>query len=351
MRQARACGSSWISRRPMSSCWRSRSRIRALSGRGTAQDPARALLALESLRVLGAPTLRLLMLSVAYRIGLDAGTSNDYLQRHQRFVADHLTDRLALLGAVAVSAGVRKELVQQPIARRVRLQVVQRVAGALAVLGRLDALERSVREGLRAATMATPAVASYKTALQELYGAAGKDISYEAVAAVGPHHAREFTIKVRYRGRSATGTGASKKIAGEAAAQAFLSEFAPRRLEQLEQAGRRPGAKRQTPSTSLHVRGSLDSLAAQLRISRNGLGTLSHALTHGSYAQVADEQRALAQLGAAAEEVLIRLLITSDILHRSDQLRAVDDAWGYVGEPTTAASVFDRLGLQIRLER
>jgi len=68
----------------------------------------------------------------------------------------------------------------------------------------------------------TPGRTDYKTRLQEVLVAAGRDVEY-IVTAVGPQHARVFTAVVRSDGEDlAVGTGTSKKRAEQDAAKQAL---------------------------------------------------------------------------------------------------------------------------------
>jgi len=77
-----------------------------------------------------------------------------------------------------------------------------------------------------------PGGRDYKTRLQEVLVADGRDVEY-AVTETGPQHARQFTATVRSSGDDlATGTGTSKKRAEQDAARLALEGLAGRSVDQ-----------------------------------------------------------------------------------------------------------------------
>jgi ribonuclease-3 len=103
--------------------------------------------------------------------------------------------------------------------------IVESLLGAVYLDAGFDRVEQVVHEHWRPMIderSGTPGRTDYKTRLQEVLVAAGRDVEY-VVTETGPQHAKEFTATVRSSGDDlATGTGTSKKRAEQAAAKRAL---------------------------------------------------------------------------------------------------------------------------------
>jgi len=88
--------------------------------------------------------------------------------------------------------------------------------------GRIESIVREHWKPMIDERAVTPGRTDYKTRLQEVLVASGRDVEY-VVTAEGPQHARVFTAIVRSEGEDlATGTGTSKKRAEQDAAKQAL---------------------------------------------------------------------------------------------------------------------------------
>lgn len=101
--------------------------------------------------------------------------------------------------------------------------------GALYLDGGLEAARRAIEDYLAAdpALRADGRSVDAKTALQELVQGRGWPLpTYEVIAAIGPDHAKHFTVDVRLRGElTGRGEGRSKKEAQQQAAAAALERL------------------------------------------------------------------------------------------------------------------------------
>lgn len=113
--------------------------------------------------------------------------------------------------------------------------VVESLLAVVYLDGGIERVEQIVLEywaPMIAARAGTPGGRDYKTRLQEVLVADGRDVEY-SVTETGPQHAREFTATVRSSGDDlATGTGTSKKRAEQDAAKLALQGFAGRSVDQ-----------------------------------------------------------------------------------------------------------------------
>lgn len=101
--------------------------------------------------------------------------------------------------------------------------------GALYLDGGLDAARQAIEGYLETepTLLAAAPTVDPKTALQELVQARAWELpDYQVIAAVGPDHAKHFTVDVRLRGELAgRGEGRSKKEAQQQAAAAALERL------------------------------------------------------------------------------------------------------------------------------
>lgn len=111
--------------------------------------------------------------------------------------------------------------------RSILSDVVESILGAAYLEAGFDRVEAVVREQWKAMIderAASPGRTDYKTRLQEILVAAGRDVAY-VVTETGPQHAKVFTATVCSSGDElATGTGTSKKRAEQNAARRALEE-------------------------------------------------------------------------------------------------------------------------------
>ena len=229
---------------------------------------------------------------------------------------------LALHRAMVLKAGedakanmVRAEQLRAPIEEEVALALNQRsdlaAPDAMTVVGQL--LGAAVAAGaygelikliadVRAEHRSSPPV--YKTVLQEWAVARGlADPRYEVVGESGPAHDKTWEVRAHVgRFVSRPATGATKRLAEGAAAQALLAAHAPDRLRV------RPSPRVSGDPTSLRVltvhRREVEALTAQLRLPGSWSPLVSAALVQRAHGNLSPAHHAaaggLAQLGAAA---------------------------------------------------
>lgn len=122
------------------------------------------------------------------------------------------------------------------------------------------------------------------TEVQRLFAKEG--LSYE-YAEEGPDHERTYTAVARTgRGRSAQGTGRTKKAARAAAARALLRSLPQARRPQVAQvtSARRMAPPQPYRNSPLRFRDTLTDLAAMFELhGHRAEGLLAQALTHASY--------------------------------------------------------------------
>jgi ribonuclease-3 len=136
------------------------------------------------------------------------------------------------LAPIAESLGVPAALRIPPAEHRTGLReranvladALEALLGALYLDGGLDVVRAVVRREWAALMASTPAPPmSPKTRLQELTLGRGAGLPiYEALSTTGPAHAPIFEVRVTALGRSAEGTGESKRAAETAAAENWL---------------------------------------------------------------------------------------------------------------------------------
>ncbi|MEA2023603.1 MAG: ribonuclease III [Actinomycetota bacterium] len=106
--------------------------------------------------------------------------------------------------------------------------IVESLLAAVYLDAGIEQVEQIVREHwapMITERAETPGGRDYKTRLQEILVADGRDVEY-AVTETGPQHARRFTAIARSSGDDlATGTGTSKKRAEQDAARRALEGF------------------------------------------------------------------------------------------------------------------------------
>jgi dsRNA-specific ribonuclease/signal transduction histidine kinase len=323
--------------------------------RDAAPKDEAAVIALEALAMVGAAGIKLALLQCAFEQGLSARNANDYLQRLRRPSTSAVCARFGLMDAVVVAPSFAKDLKQEPVRRRVEMEVVHRFAGALCLSDRYEDVLGAVREAAPAFEEAGPPVASYKTELQEYFAPRGQGpASYHEIEASGPPHDRRFIVEVRLPdGRSAQGHGRTKKEAGEHAARAFLEAHAARHLEARKRLTKQPSRPR--PPRTFHHVDALDRLAVPFGVDPAHLAELSVALTHPDAREgelVADRRRSLAQLGAVLMELIVGQLLFEELPRRdSTELVKAELLLGRIREGATSARAFDLLGLERALIR
>jgi ribonuclease-3 len=114
-------------------------------------------------------------------------------------------------------------------------RALEALVGAVYLDGGLEAA-RAVASRLMAPELerlAETRLKDDKSRLQELaQGQLGLTPRYETVAAVGPDHAKEFTVEVTLGGTAVgRGTGRTKQLAAQAAAQDAISRWPPEGVE------------------------------------------------------------------------------------------------------------------------
>ncbi len=127
---------------------------------------------------------------------------------------------LILLGRGEEATGGREK-------RSILSDVVESILAAVyleAGFGRVEQVVREHWQPMIGDRSAAPGRTDYKTRLQEVLVAAGRDVEY-LVTETGPQHAKVFTATVRSSGEDlATGTGTSKKRAEQDAARQALED-------------------------------------------------------------------------------------------------------------------------------
>ncbi len=113
--------------------------------------------------------------------------------------------------------------------RSILSDIIESILAAVYLEAGFDRVEQVVWEHWKPMIgdrSAAPGRTDYKTRLQEVLVAAGRDVEY-VVAETGPQHAKVFTATVRSSGDDlATGTGTSKKRAEQDAAKQALENGA-----------------------------------------------------------------------------------------------------------------------------
>lgn len=136
--------------------------------------------------------------------------------------------RLVLPGAARLGRGEEESGGRQRPGLAASL--FEALVGAVYIDGGLDAarevVERAMSTELR--RVRSVRTKTNKTQLQELVQARHLPLPvYRTVEMSGPEHRRDFVVKVEVNGRSATGSGPSKRDAEEAAAAALLALLEP----------------------------------------------------------------------------------------------------------------------------
>lgn len=307
---------------------------------------AKAILILRGLGGVGLATLRLCILDLAYERGISAGDANDEVQRMADPARRVISADLALSDCLGVTPELSTRLKDPAFHRRVERHAVDRFLGVLTVGHRYELLRQLVMDATYRLRHEIPAVASYKSALQEYLAPAARP-TYEAIGESGPAHDRLFRRKVSTSdGRGAVGEGPSKRKAEEAAARAFLEQFASPHLRELSAQTRT--AAFSTPRVSGTRLQSLGPLADAFQIPKSDAAVLNVAVTHPvRQADQAEHRNVLAQLGAAVLEVVARWTVFTEAIERA---RPDSDAplalvvMAALGEEASA-QMFDRLYL------
>jgi dsRNA-specific ribonuclease/signal transduction histidine kinase len=307
---------------------------------------------LEALSGVGASLARLLVLEIAYQRALPAGQTSDLYQRLGRPLVDELASELSLLDFVVGEPGLRESLqTDAPLRRRIETNATYRLLAALAISGDYDYARTLVSKAVRAAERSATAVASYKTALQEILARAKRGRpSYSVLGREGPDHALTFHVAVTTPdGRSAEGVGLSKRKAEEQAARSYLATRWGRELEALERSSSSRPDRRAWPGPRLRHDGkTFTALAAQFRLPESALPLLSLALTHkgglGSVVQV-EQWQSLAQLGAAALEAIMHGMVLEEGLAAERWVNSPGVSLSRAREGSSSRQAFEDLRL------
>jgi ribonuclease-3 len=206
------------------------------------------------------------LLEIAYQLALPAGQANDLYQRLNRPLVDELATELSLLDFVVGAPGLHESLqTDAPLRQRIETNAAHRLLAALALAGDCDYARTLVNKAALAAETSAAAVASYKTALQELLARAKQGRpSYSVLGQDGPDHALTFHVAVTTPdGRSAEGVSSSKRKAEEQAARSYLATHWGRQLELSSDGGASP-----VPSGALQVDRGRPSVADRGRAHR-----------------------------------------------------------------------------------
>jgi ribonuclease-3 len=194
---------------------------------------------------------------------------------------------------------------------------------------------------------------SSKTLLQEFVQSRGGVPVYRLISETGPDHAKVFTAEVRTGPTHwVRGSGATKKLAEQHAAEQYLVKFAPGFKK--PQARQPDETRRRSPAPlSTDREGSLRILAGKLGISGDALHRLHAALTHSSiHAQngLVMDNTLLANLGARVIDglaifCLLTLLLqtpepAADASHFREAVASIVGTEGGQGQ-----KMFDRLQL------
>ncbi|ANK79796.1 MAG: ribonuclease III [Rhizobiales bacterium NRL2] len=181
----------------------------------------------ERLEFLGDRVLGLVIAMAIFREYPDANAGH-MARRYNEMVRKETLAEVALetglAGYIRMSPGERETGgLEKPA---ILADICEAVIGALYLDGGLPAAERFIGERWRVRIAGLEkAPKDSKTALQEWAHAHGiEPPEYELVAARGPDHAPEFTVRARFARGEAEATGSSKKVAERRAAETLLGK-------------------------------------------------------------------------------------------------------------------------------
>jgi dsRNA-specific ribonuclease/signal transduction histidine kinase len=307
---------------------------------------------LEALAGLGASLARLLVLEIGYERALPVRQANDLLQRIGHPLVDELASELSLLEFVVGTPGLRESLQgDAALRRRIETNATYRLLAALAISADYRYARTLVSKAVRAAEQSAAAIASYKTALQELLPRVKQGPpSYSVLGREGPDHAPTFSVAVTTPdGRRAEGVGLSKRKAEEEAARSYLAAHWGRELETLKRSSTSRADTRPWPGPRRRHGGkTFAALATQFRLPERALPLLSLALTQkgelGSVVEV-EQSKSLAQLGAAALEVITYEMVLEEGLAAVRWVNSPEGSITRAREGLTSRQAFEDLGL------
>ncbi|MFF4486920.1 putative dsRNA-binding protein [Streptomyces sp. NPDC001544] len=164
--------------------------------------------------------------------------------------------------------------------------VARQILGVLSLVGAHDIAQRLVETICTGIDRRADDIggSDHVTEAQNLFAEEGLTYDY---AEQGPDHSKTYTATARTRsGRTAQGTGPTKKAARAAAARALLSGYPRARRQQDPRATDARFAARPQPYSAapLRYRDAVSDLVAMFELDgRRAEGLLAQALTHSSY--------------------------------------------------------------------
>jgi ribonuclease-3 len=179
----------------------------------------------ERLEFLGDRVLGLSVATLLYEIFPDE-SEGALAQRHGALVSSETLARVA----TDIGLKVRHGHMTAGRLKHVMADAMESVLGAIFIDGGFDAAHAVICEiWAPLARMDLTPPKDAKTTLQELaqHSGGGALPEYEFLDSDGPSHSPMFNVRVTALGKSATGSGASKKIAGQAAAAELLKVLNP----------------------------------------------------------------------------------------------------------------------------
>lgn len=180
----------------------------------------------ERLEFIGDRVLGLVVAEILYKV-FPTEAEGDLARRHAVLVS---TETLASVAeSINLGAHLRHGHATAGRVRHMLANAMEAIFGAIFLDGGFESARAVISDlWCDLATRDIVAPKDPKTALQELVQgqAAGALPQYEYLDMSGQMHSPTFTVRVSAMGKSATGTGASKKAASIAAAEALLKILA-----------------------------------------------------------------------------------------------------------------------------
>ena len=271
-----------------------------------------------ALRELGSAVLQLSMLDVVVARHPDADRQSLSLTLQRTgALAEAVWDGLGLGKRVILGRGELRTQREQGPTRAVIDTTVRKLYGALQLGGDYKAASDLTRRFLPAELMTNGADTNLKSYLQERI--APNIPVYELIDVTGPDNRRQYTYRCSTPdGRSAVGSGRSKKLASTAAAERYIFKYLGEPASSTERYGKHldpPRALRNDdPRLPPKHRKAVATLAIELGCTGERAAEMfTEALTHSSWAQ---ENRVgptrprdygtLARIGAEVANVLFR---------------------------------------------
>jgi ribonuclease-3 len=234
----------------------------------------------------------------------------------------NLAQHLSLASSARLGASVRADR-NQPTPAVLRT-ITEQVMGAYAMCAGYTSLHQLVDKLLDEPQEETQPVCEFKSALQAYSQSIGRgQPRYTILAETGPGHAKTFTAQVTTdNGRAADGTGTTKKLAEQRAAQQYLTQYAPQFVQRnVSSAHKRSQPQATNPSGGRAVAkyraNNLGNVQNHLNLGITAIPLLDIALTHSSYRSEhpeAPDNTLLAHLGSHALDALATYLLTSTLL-------------------------------------